>query len=197
VLKDVKLEASLFNAHEPDEHRYDIEMRRLDSWSARATYNPAANWTAQVSYGRLESPEQLEPGIDVDRTTASVTYNRPLHHGGWQSTLAIARNKQRPGERSDAYLLESALPISARFTIFSRAERVDKNELFEEDDALHGRTFKVNKLSIGAVHDFGSLAGGRFGAGATYSRYSIPDDLQTVYGTQPHSWLIFLRWTMG
>jgi len=194
ILKDVKLEASAFNGHEPDEHRYDIEIRRLDSWSMRASYNPAPNWSAQASFGRMKSPEQLEPGVDVDRTTASVTYNRPVAHGGWQSTLAIARNVQRPGGHTDAYLLESARPLSKNFTVFARAERVVKNELFAEEEPLAGRAFNVGKLSFGGVHDFRATSLGQFGIGATYSLYSIPDDLKSAYGSRPYSWLVFLRW---
>ena len=51
VLGDVKLEASIFNGREPDEDRYDIETHSLDSWSVRASWNPAPNWSGQVSYG--------------------------------------------------------------------------------------------------------------------------------------------------
>ena len=194
VLEDMKLEVSAFNGHEPDEHRYDIEMRRLDSWSLRASYNPAPNWSGQVSFGRIKSPEQLEPGVDVDRTTAAVTYNRPVLHGGWQSTLAIARNAQHPGGHTDAYLLESARPLSNNFAVFARAERVGKNELFAAGDPLAGRVFNVDKIGLGGVHDFDRMSLGQFGIGASYSLYAIPDDLQAVYGRHPASWLVFLRW---
>jgi hypothetical protein len=194
VVNDVKLEASAFNGREPDERRYDIEVRKLDSWSLRASYNPAANWSTQVSFGRIESPEQLESGVDVDRTTASVTYNRPLRAGAWQSTLAVGRNHQRPGGRTTAYLLESALPLSHRFTVFARAERVGKDELFEEDAPLAGRVFTVDKVSVGGVHDFPETTLGTFGVGATYSLHFIPDALEPFYGRRPESWLVFLRW---
>ncbi len=194
VLNNIKLEASAFNGREPDEHRYDIEVRKLDSWSMRASYNPTPNWSTQVSFGQLKSPEQLEPGVDVDRTTASVTYNRPLSQGGWQSTLAIGRNHQRPGGHTNAYLLESAFPISKAFTVFARAERVGKNELFEEGAPLGGRVFTVKKLSIGGVHDFAETSFGAFGLGATYSLHWIPRELKTFYGDQADAWLIFLRW---
>lgn len=56
VLGDVKLEASAFNGREPDKNRYDIEVRPLTSWSTRASWNPAVNWSAQLSFGRLRSP---------------------------------------------------------------------------------------------------------------------------------------------
>jgi len=194
VLNNIKLEASAFNGREPDENRYDIELRRLDSWSMRASYNPRPNWSTQLSFGRIEDPERLEPGIDVDRTTASVTYNRPLPQGAWQSTLAVGRNRQRPGDSTDAYLLESAYPISNRFTVFARAERVGKNELFEEGSPLHGRIFTVDKLSIGGVHELAKTGFGTIGLGATYSLHWIPDELKASYGDRPQAWLVFLRW---
>ncbi len=68
----VKLEGSVFTGREPDQNRNDIESPKMDSWSLRATWNPTPDWSFQVSRGHLHSPEQLEPEIDVDRTTATL-----------------------------------------------------------------------------------------------------------------------------
>ena len=75
--KQLRLEASGFNGREPDENRYNIELRSLDSYAARLSYNPTANLSMQASFGRLASPEQLEPDVSVRRSTASVSYNAP------------------------------------------------------------------------------------------------------------------------
>src|SRR5262249_19083353 len=151
--------------------RYNIELHPLDSWSTRVSWNPAHNWAMQVSFGRLRQPEQLEPNVDVDRTTASVTYNLPLPQGGWQTTLAAARNAQRPGMHTQAYLLESALPLRRGLTLFGRAERVGKNELFVDAAPLQGRVFEVDKFSAGVVRDFASTQPLHWGIGAAYSHH--------------------------
>jgi hypothetical protein len=194
VLDKVKLEASAFNGREPDEDRYDIEVRPLESWSTRFSWNPAANWSAQVSYGRLESPEQLEPGVDIERMTASVTYNRPAAPGNWQTTLAIGRNSKQPGASTDAWLLESAWSRPSGYTWFARGELVEKDELFDHDDPLHGRPFTVEKLTLGLVRDFPATWRGVFGFGAALNLHFIPNALQPSYGDDPTSWLAFVRW---
>jgi len=56
-----KAEASIFNGREPDEHRTDIETRRLDSSAARIFYNPNGEWSYSVSAAYLASPEVLHP----------------------------------------------------------------------------------------------------------------------------------------
>src|SRR3954469_17718481 len=76
VLGEVKIEGSLFRGREPDQNRYDIETGKLDSASARLSWNPAKTWALQVSRGHIKSPEQLHPGEDVERTTASAIYHR-------------------------------------------------------------------------------------------------------------------------
>src|SRR5437870_771757 len=76
VWDTVKVEASAFNGREPDEHRWNIERPRFSSYSARLTWNPSPAWSLQGSFGRLKEPEQLEPGIDIDRTTISASYHR-------------------------------------------------------------------------------------------------------------------------
>ena len=75
-----KLEASVFNGREPDENRYNFEAHPWNSRSARLWFAPNSNWAIQVSHGLLRNPEALEEG-DVRRTTASVSYNKPLKRG--------------------------------------------------------------------------------------------------------------------
>jgi hypothetical protein len=68
-----KLEGSVFNGREPDQNRWGFQPLRLDSWSTRLSLNPARDLALQVSYGYLHSPEQLDPGQQQRRLTASAT----------------------------------------------------------------------------------------------------------------------------
>jgi hypothetical protein len=194
IWRDLKIEASAFNAREPDHIRTNIETGPLDSWAARVSYNPGQHWALQLSHGELDSPEQLEPGVDASRTTASAIHHRNFDRGYWQTTAAWGRNAKRPGQATDAWLLESALVIDDAHTLFGRIEHVDKDELGGEDDPLHGRRFAVGKATLGAVHDFNRGRFGRFGIGAQYSRFDLPSALQPFYGGSPASWMVFLRW---
>ncbi len=197
VINDkLKLEASLFTGREPDQSRWDIETPKMDSQSARVTYNPSADWSFQASYGHLNSPEQLEPDVDQQRVTASATYNRRLTPDGrtnWQTTFAWGRDINEPGHTLDAFLLESAINIKRTHTIFGRFENVAKDELFEEGEPLFGRAFTVNKLSIGYIYDFPETHGVQFGVGAVGSVHFIPADLQSTYGDVPTSYMLFAR----
>jgi hypothetical protein len=184
-----KLEGSVFTGREPNHNRTDIEDPRMDSWSTRVSFNPAPHWAFQASYGRLHSPEQLEPEIDTDRTTLSAIYDRPLAQGHWQTTLAWGRNVRHPGTATDAWLLESAAS-QGRHTLFGRAERQVNDELFG-----HGaeETFKVGKVSLGYVYDVLSTESGKLGLGALGSLALIPGELEEEYGDTPVSWMGFLR----
>ena len=100
VLDNWKLEASAFRGREPDQHRFDIEERRLDSYSARLTWNPIRELSLQVSAGHLHSPEQLSPEVDEDRITASATYTQPFGQNNlWSSTFAWGRKMNHPATR--------------------------------------------------------------------------------------------------
>ena len=190
-----KLEGSAFNGREPDQHRTDIETGPLDSWSARVSWNPDPHWSLQLSHGALKSPERLDPGVDVDRTTASVMHQQATQAGTWATTFAWGRNRKHPGITTDAWLLESALAQQNGWTWYGRAERVDKDELFGEDDPLHGIPFAIDKLSLGAVHEW-PMAAGRFGLGAQLSRHWLPAALVPAYGHTPGAWLVFARWRL-
>ena len=187
-----KLEGSVFNGREPDEQRWNFDPLRLDSTSLRLTWNPTPNWSMQASWGSLNSPEALEPDIDQQRITASVSYNVPLATGNWQTTFAWGRNDKRPGETTNALLLESALAWNAH-TVFARAEHTEKDELFGEGEPLHHQTFGVAKFSLGYVYDIPITQHLKLGVGAVGSTHAFPDELEPYYGSSPLSGVLFTR----
>jgi hypothetical protein len=197
---NVKLEGSVFTGREPDQNRTNFETPRMDSWSLRASWQPAPDWSFQVSRGHLHSPEQLEPEVDADRTTASAMYNRPLATGNWQTTFAWGRNERSPGTTTDSFLLESAATCD-RHTLFGRVERQENDELFghggaEETgagDPRGGQAFKVGKLSLGYIYDFLHHDNWRTGVGILGSVAFVPDEIKDVYGDNPVSGMAFLR----
>ena len=198
VRGDLKVEGSLFNGREPDQNRKDIEVHRLDSYAFRASWQPAPDWSLQASSGRLVSPEQLEPDVDVTRTTASAIYDQRLANGGnFQTTFAWGRNAKSSGHRLDALLVEAALSPTDRQTAFARAERVEEDELFAREPAnpLNGRIFPVAKLALGYVYDV--IPGGprslRLGLGAMGDVIFVPAALEPAYGHRPVSYLLFVR----
>jgi plastocyanin len=193
VFGNMKIEGSVFRGREPDQSRYNIEAGKLDSTSLRLSYNPAKSWALQVSRAHIRSPEQLHPDDDVDRTTASVIYNRAFGANNWQTTLAWGRNAASHGTATNAYLLESAIRTSKTHTFFGRAERADKNELFLPGTAFAQETFRVGKLSLGYLYDFPSDGHFKFGIGGLVSRFSLPSELQSTYGSSPTSYMLFGR----
>jgi len=193
VVDRVKFEASAFRGREPDQNRYDIESPHLDSHSFRASYNPTDAWSLQLSHGHIESPEQLEPGVDVDRTTASAIYAGSWGDGLWGATLGWGRNRDRPGHILGALLVEAAAEWSERHTVFMRAERVQKDELFTSPDPLASRVLNVGKLSAGYRFDFWQRDHVSAGIGALASVAQVPAAARTAYGSQPLSTMIFMH----
>ena len=195
VYKNWKIEGSAFHGREPDQFRYNIESGRLDSNAIRLTYNPTTNWSSQVSYGHIKSPEALTPDVNVNRTTASVTANMPYGANNWQTTLAWGRNAPSRGDASNAYLLESALTLGKTHTFFGRGEVLDKDELFANTPGspLAGKSFKIGKISAGYIYDLPTSGHYKTGIGGLVSRYSIPSDLTSTYGNNPTSFMLFLR----
>jgi hypothetical protein len=106
VWDKVKIEGSAFRGREPDQHRYDIETPGIDSVSSRLSWNPIPDLSAQVSWGYLKSPEQLQPNVNENRITASLIYNKPFDDNNWATTFAWGRKINRPGHTLDGFLLE-------------------------------------------------------------------------------------------
>ncbi|MDD5238374.1 MAG: hypothetical protein PHU96_05385 [Candidatus Omnitrophica bacterium] len=188
-----KVESSVFRGREPNENRWDIEAPKFDSYSGRVTFNPNRDLSFQASYGYLDSPEQLEPNVDVGRVTVSAMYNRNFKNGNWQTTFAWGRNDKKPGLDTNAFLLESAINFMKSHTIFSRFEYVEKDELFEESDPLAGKSYDVKKLTLGYVYDFLRLKDIDAGIGGSFDMHFIPDTLEEEYSDTPRSFMVFVR----
>jgi len=188
-----KVEGSAFRGREPDQSRYNLDTGKPDSASVRLSFNPTKDWSLQVSRGRIRSPEQLEPTVDVDRTTASAIYNRAGKGYNWQTTAAWGRNAPSNGTKTNAYLLESAVQYSNTHTFFARAERGSKTELFVDPDPRHHDKFNVGALTGGYVYDIPLSMHFKLGLGASVTKYSVPSALESTYGSNPTSYMLFAR----
>jgi len=191
---EFQLEASAFKGREPDEHRWNIETPRLDSWSVRGTWTPSPFWAVQVSHGRLKEPEAQHPGEDENRSTASVQYAR----GGLATTFAYSLKDRVPGEKLSAFLAEATYELSARHAVFSRVENVANDELFpDEADSLHDRKFRVTKAEVGYAYRLPIVGPLGLALGGTVAAYAKPAALETAYGKTPVSWTVFSKLAVG
>lgn len=188
-----KIETSRFTGREPDQRRTAWEQARWDSWSVRASANPSPEWAFQWSHGHLVSPEQLEPQVDQDRTTASAMYARDLGAGVFASTLAWGRNVNTPGNTLDAWLLESSLAWGGHHTAFARGEWVEKDELVPEGEPLGGNVIAVGRVQGGYLYDFHPMAHVAVGVGAEGTINFIAPALRDAYDGTPFGWMAILR----
>lgn len=191
VLDRVKIEASRCNGREPDQYRYNIETGSLDSSAVRVLWNPTERLSRQGSRAFLKEPEQLEPGVNQRRLSASASYARPFANGWWASTLAWGR-KTIDGEAQDAFALESSYTWDD-WTLFGRAETTENNELVESPNG-HGKAYKAGKALLGLVREFLIAEHLAFGVGGLYWINFVPRGLKDDYGSRnPHGAMGFVR----
>ncbi len=189
VKDDWKIEVSGFRGREPDQNRFDIEAPKLDSVSARVSFNPNENWALQVSWADVHSPEQLSPSVDETRISASAIYTVAWENESWWSTtVGWALKDPSDGGSLNALMLESAYAPDSDWTLFGRGEVVENREL-----SGTGRTDTVVKLSLGAIRDFEVAENVKLGIGALYTFTFIPNDLEPSYDGDPDGAMVFLR----
>lgn len=200
-----KVEGSVFNGREPDENRYNFEAHTWDSRSARLSFAPNSNWSMQVSYGLLKNPEALEPG-DVRRTTASISYNKPIRGGSWASSLIWGRNHEsHSGEifNLNGYVAESTLNFLDKNYVYTRLELTDKNQLLRASDRLllgianPHPSFRIGAYTFGGARNIWTTSKVSLAIGSDVTVYSIPSTLDPIYGSNPVSWKLFFRLRPG
>lgn len=198
--KVARFEASGFHGREPDEFRWDIDSGKIDSWSVRATANPAQNWSMQYSFAHLTSPEVLHPLEDLQRMTASVMYNRPFTRGNWASTLLWGRNRSlESGLVWNGYLAESTVRFAQGNYVWARFENVDRtNELLlrnlpEPPSFQENIIGRVQAYTTGYDRDFDLIPHLATALGAQFTIYSTAEKLRELYGSHPVGAVVFLR----
>ena len=189
------VEGSVFNGREPDENRWNFDFGRLDSFSGRVWYKPDDEWELQVSSGRLESPEQLEPG-DIVRSTASASWTRKNGAAISSVTVGYGRNDTDHGARNAAFAEGSH--HSGIHTIYGRFEALQvETALLQTDRVVEGPLADLRNplfaFTVGGVRDVLAWRGFEGGIGADVSFYGVPDALKPMYSPHPVSFHLFFR----
>jgi hypothetical protein len=187
-----KVEGSIFNGHEPGEDRNNIDPIRLNSYAGRITHNPTKDLSFQASYGFLKSPETLEPGVNQHRLTLSAMHNAAFENGDNLASMVAIGQNLKDGGKTTALLAETAY-THGRQTYFARLDNTQKDELVGVPTGV----YRVQKLSLGGVHNLKQDERGQQGVGASLDFYSYPSTLKASYGTAPVSVNVFYRWRFG
>jgi hypothetical protein len=201
-----KVEGSAFRGREPDQHRWNIEAPKLDSYAVRLSINPTRALAFQVSGGHLHSPDQLHAESNVTRVTASAMYGRAWTHVRVDALAAWGRNQRHevlrpvpggffyiPGNLVHATLLESTVRLASRHAVVTRYEDAEKDELFGVTDARHYTVYPVARFTTAYVIDAWRAAHTTVRVGAARSWNHVSDDLRVEYGDSPRSVLVFAQ----
>ncbi len=189
-----KIDASSFTGREPDENRYDFDLPKFDSYSGRISYNPNPYWSFQVSQGFVKSPEATKPHENVNRTTASAVYSKPLRKNNFVNITSLwGLNSSHANEQ--AFLLEASW-IMKRFAIYSRYEWVQKSgEELNLSKDLFGKEnlYNVRALTAGASFDIIRSKSGFIAIGTQCTYFFTDERLNNLYGKNPVSAEVYLR----
>ncbi|HZX96070.1 MAG TPA: heavy metal-binding domain-containing protein [Myxococcales bacterium] len=178
--RDLKLEASWFNGREPDQDRWNFDLRAFDSFSVRLSAIPEEHVALQVSYGYLASPEPPQfQGVvlGVSRVTASVQ----VSIARLDASFVWGRNVEITP--LDSYLLEGRFRLTRALALFGRLERVEKTAHDLVIDGVPSFTpFTVHEVVLGATQRLPPVGPLSFGVGARGSLAFVPGSLETDYG---------------
>src|SRR6185312_7984355 len=198
--KLARFEASGFHGREPDENRWNIDSGSIDSWSTRLTVQPTSHWVGQYSFAHLTSPEALHPLENLQRMTASVTYDfSPGERHNLAATLLWGRNHSlATGENFNGYLAEATLHL-APHNFWGRIENVDRS-----DELLLGKQpeppgfdeqflARIQAYTMGYDHELPIIPYVSTAIGGQVTFYHAPSFLTPIYGDHPTGAVLFVR----
>lgn len=192
--KNFKAEGSVFTGREPDEERFGFDKPKFDSYSYRLSYSPTVNWTLQFSQGFIKSPESLEPGENVKRTTGSVLYARKLKSLSHISAAAIwGLNDKGADHQEHSFLLEGNYQFRKN-ALYTRYEYVQKSkEELDLDNSYPHRNFNIHGFGIGYNRQIMQIKKADITAGTQFTLYGVDKDLRTLYGRMPVGFQLYIQ----
>jgi hypothetical protein len=196
LTKRWQIESSVFNGREPDEHRWNFDPIKLDSYSGRVTFNPTTNWSMSAGMGYMKSPEALHPEESMHRITASALHGQKIGVDGQSaSALIIGMNRHGTSKASHSVLLENETILDSKNTIFGRTEFVQKSgddlALAESQSATK---FNVGTAQLGYIREVARIHWATVGLGAAGTLNFVPAALESAYGSRnPMGALVFVR----
>lgn len=171
------------------------EGLRMLSRVAKFSYAPLPGLVLRFSRGTWSRVDQLVSEGQVKRTSLAASYTRPFTGGEWQSTVAWGRNKHRARQSLNGYLAETSVRFAGRHLAFGRFEQVGSDE-FTGVRLVQRDFVRVNKISAGYYQDMHRDRSTRLGVGLVASRHLL-NASQTVSGTDPVSYMLFMRLHMN
>lgn len=212
--RTLRLEGSLFNPREADEHHLVADFRgaRLDSYAGRLSWAATPRVVAAAWWGYFNSHDRLDPDTRMHRYGASVlTEQRGPAGGRWSSTLVWAMNVHHhgpgahellhgnpnasPHHHSSSLLAESTLEIGRKNAVFARIEAVKKSgeELgFQGGDLT--ALYDIRSYVVGVSRQLIARRSLALGVGARGSLSWLPRSLELTYGTRrPTGAAIYLQ----
>jgi hypothetical protein len=184
------IEASAFNGREPDEHRWDFDFGRMDSFAGRLWFRPTERWEFQVSSARLTEPEALEDD-DVTRTTGSAAWLQRSGEGFTAFTIALGHNAKAHGDQSS--VVAEAARRRGRNSLYARLEAHQLETSKLSAAAEHDQIDTVLAFTAGAVRGVLTWKGIEGAVGAGVTMYGAPAILKETHGQHPVSFQVFFR----
>jgi len=183
----LRLEASSFNGAHPDEDRTNFDAVRLDSYAARVSWNPGAEWSTAAWFGHLAASGGSHVHEAVDRFGASVLHT----HGTWSTALVYGADLPAgAGHPLNTLLLETTLALNEVNAVYGRAECVRRTAA---DLALIGsvsRELDIGAVSIGYERRVWRRAPVAAGLGARGTLNLVPEKLSLFYGSRTPAGLV-------
>ena len=191
-----KGEFSSFTGREPDEHRYDFDKPKFDSYSWRLSFNPSKAWALQVSQAFIKSPEDLRPDENIMRYTASALYSTPVTKKGnyFSSALVWGMNHEGADKHNEHSVLAEGTQQLMKQAIYGRYEFVQKStEELDLENAYEERSFDIHKLTLGTNRQLFTFGAFELLGGLQSSVNIPPPSLQSLYGKAPMSGQVYVE----
>ena len=200
----MKLEGSLFNPREADEHHLivDYQGAKLDSYAGRLSWAVTPHVVAATWWGYLNSNERLDSTTRTHRYGASLlTDTRGVAGGRWSSSFIWGMNLHHygpssevltdgppgtaPHQHSSSLLAESNLEIGKLTAVFARIEGVRKTgeELgFQGGDPTV--RYDIRSYVVGFTQQVATFGKAELAFGARGSVNFVSRDLVATYTTR-------------
>lgn len=192
----LSFEGSASAHREPRENSHD-RRARIRAATSKLSFKAASGIELKLVRRQLSGLDQIETGQGLRRTAVAATYRKEINDAIWETTLAWGRSARREQEAVRGYLAESTVRLDSIHTFFGRVEQIGSDAMLRQNTGLPRRFFMLNKVTAGYFYDVRDQLPVSADVGALASKYLVPDSMTSLYGSDPVTYMVFVRFKLN
>jgi hypothetical protein len=192
------LEGSTFSGQEPSPAEVHLDMHKPDSWAFRANYSINDNISVGASTAKVKALDRVNnPTFETEDERAHsawVTTSNMIKNGTLSTATIWGQNDNKTDDVKLNSFLEEFVYELGKNNFYGRLEVLQRTpEQLELSITDPSGARWIKAITLGYERQIKERGNMKVYMGAAVTKYAVPSDFQSAYGSEPYAAKVYLR----